>query len=185
MIASIRHGIIVSLLVSLLTWFLLAWSATVVPVAGLWANVGIYVGGALVLFLIAEYGMKIPAVPGSGKKYTSLQIAIRALFAGGLVAGVIVLSGFVPPYATGIISTFPAVLMSSMVILYINQGADFARATGKILILSSSNIVVYAISVYYLFPVLGIAGGTIISFIAAFIWVLALRPVTSSVIKSK
>lgn len=182
MMITLRNGILVSLLASLLTWFLLAWSASMVPATGLWTNVCIYAGGALVLFLIAEYGMRIPAAPGSGKRYTGLQIAIRALFAGGLVAGVIVISGFVPPYATGIISTFPAVLMSSMVILYINQGANFARATGKILILSSSNIVVYAISVYYLFPVLGIAGGTIVSFLAAFFWVLALRPITSSII---
>jgi len=75
-------------------------------------------------------------------------------------------------------STFPAVLLSTMVILIINQGIPFARATGKILILSSSNIIVYGIVVYFTFPALGIALGTAVSFAASLIWVLALRPVS-------
>jgi uncharacterized membrane protein (GlpM family) len=103
---------------------------------------------------------------------------MRAVFAGGIVAAVVLISGFAPPYLTGIISTFPAVLLSTMVILVRNQGIGFARATGKILVLSSSNIVVYAIAVYYAFPAFGIIIGTVVAFCVAFVWILMLRPVT-------
>ncbi len=75
------------------------------------------------------------------------------------------------------ILAFPAVLFSSMVILAVNQGKAFARATGKIMILSASNIVIYALSVYFTYPSLGIVWGTIISFSMAFLWVALMRPV--------
>jgi len=64
-----------------------------------------------------------------------------------------------------------------MVILAVNQGKAFARATGKIMILSASNIVIYALSVYFTYPSLGIVWGTIISFSMAFLWVALMRPV--------
>jgi len=75
------------------------------------------------------------------------------------------------------ILAFPAVLFSAMVILAVNQGKAFARATGKIMILSASNIVIYALSVYFTYPSLGIVWGTIISFSMAFLWVALMRPV--------
>ena len=78
-------------------------------------------------------------------------MVIRAAFAGGIVGGVVLISHFVPAYLTGIVSAFPAVLFSSMVILAVNQGKTFAQATGKVMILSSSNIVVYALGVYFTF----------------------------------
>jgi len=69
------------------------------------------------------------------------------------------------------------VLFSSMVILALNQGKAFARATGKVMILSSSNIVIYVVGVYIFFPMVGIIAGTLISFLMAFLYVLALRKV--------
>jgi hypothetical protein len=178
MMATLRFGILRSLLASLGSWAILAWLANALPPAPLWLAVAIYLAGASGLYLVAEKRMNIPAVPASGKGYTLWQLSSRAAVAGAIVAGVVVVSQFAPPYLTGIISTFPAVLLSTMVILIINQGIPFARATGKILILSSSNIIVYGIVVYFTFPALGIALGTAVSFAASLIWVLALRPVS-------
>jgi hypothetical protein len=177
MMATLRFGVLWSLLVSLGSWAFLAWLANLLPSAPLWLAVTLYLAGASGLFLVAEKRMKIPSVPASDKGYTLLQLSSRAVVAGAIVAGVVVVSQFAPPYLTGIISTFPAVLLSTMMILIINQGIPFARATGKILILSSSNIIIYGIVVYFTFPAFGIAVGTLISFAASFIWVLALRPV--------
>jgi hypothetical protein len=62
-----------------------------------------------------------------------------------------------------------------MVILTINQGIDFARATGKIIILSSTNIIIYAVGISITYPTLGVALGTIVSFGVALIWILLLH----------
>jgi hypothetical protein len=64
-----------------------------------------------------------------------------------------------------------------MVILTVTQGVDFARAVGKIMILSSTNIIVYSVGVSLTYPTLGIVPGTVLSFGAAFMWVLLLHPV--------
>jgi hypothetical protein len=178
MILFMKYGLAACMAASLSSWLLLAWIAGMIPSPRLGLSTGIYFAGSLVLYLVAEKGMRILPVPGSGKQYTLLQIATRAGLAGTIVASVVLISHFLPPYLTGIISTFPAVLLSTMVILYVNQGKEFARSTGKILILSSSNIVVYAVAVNYTFPAFGIAAGTVISFLVAFGWIILLRPLT-------
>ena len=155
----------------------MAATASLLPVTSLITTTIIYVIFASLLYLVTSKFMVIPPVPGSDKNYTILQLSARVLFAGGIVATVVLISGFVPPYFVGIVSTFPAVLLSTMVILVKNQGAVFARATGKVLIISSSNIVVYGICVYYTFPAFGILWGTVSSFVISFLWILFLNRV--------
>jgi len=173
----LRYPLFVVIPGSLGTWLALAMAANQLQMQSLWINILIYFGVTLLAYLLVEHGWHIPAMGKSGKRYTPLQMAIRAAFAGGIVGGVVLISGYVPAYLTGIVSTFPAVLFSSMVILALNQGKAFARATGKVMILSSSNIVIYVVGVYIFFPMVGIIAGTLISFLMAFLYVLALRKV--------
>jgi len=173
----LRYNLLISIVGSLGTWLVLAVVADRIRLPHLWINVAIYFGITILAFLYVEYGWKIPAVKKSGKRYTIGQMVIRAALAGGIVGGVVFISRFVPAYLTGIVSTFPAVLLSSMVILATNRGKAFAQATGKVMILSSSNIVVYALGVNFTYPFIGIVAGTIVSFLMAFLWVVALRPV--------
>ena len=173
----LRYNLFLSIIGSLGVWLALAFLADQVHVVNLWINVAVYFGITILAFLFVEYGWKIPAMGKSEKRYTLGQMAVRAAFAGGIVGSVVLISKFVPAYFTGIVSAFPAVLFSSMVILAVNQGKAFARATGKIMILSASNIVIYALGVYYTYPTLGIVWGTIISFCMAFLWVALMRPV--------
>jgi hypothetical protein len=171
----LRYSLFAAVTGSLLTWLILAFLANLIRSDHLWINLPVYLVITLLVWLWIEYRYHIPSVGRSDRRYTPSQIALRALFAGGIVGGVVLVSRFVPAYLTGIISTFPAVLFSSMVILAVNQGKEFARATGKVMIIASSNIVVYAMGVYYTFPTLGIATGTVISFIMAFLWILMMR----------
>jgi hypothetical protein len=94
-----------------------------------------------------------------------------------VVGGTVLLSRFVGPWWTGICSTFPAVMLSSMCILTVVQGPDFARATGKVMLIASTNILVYAAGVALTYPSLGIVTGTVVSFLAAAAWVALLHPV--------
>ena len=173
----LHYNLLISMIGSLATWLVLAIIANRIQMESLWINVAIYFAVTILAFLFVEYGWKIPTMGKSGKKYTLGQMAVRAAFAGGLVGGVVLISHFVPAYLTGIVSAFPAVLFSSMVILALNQGKAFAQATGKVMILSTSNIVIYVLAVYFTYPVLGIIAGTIVSFVIAFLWVVMLRPV--------
>ena len=171
----LRYNLTLSILGSVTTWLILAYVANLIEAGNLWINTLIYMAGSLFAFLVVDLGWKIPAVGRSTKRYTLLQMTLRAIFAGTIVGGVVLIAHFVPPYLTGIVSTFPAVLFSSMVILAVARGKEFARATGKIMIIASTNIVIYALGVYYTYPTIGIIWGTVISFAVAFLWIVGMK----------
>jgi uncharacterized membrane protein (GlpM family) len=156
---------------SLATWLILAVLANRFRLAELWINAAIYLSVTFLVWLWTEHRAGIPDMGRSGKKYTPGQMTARAVFAGSIVGGVVAIAHFVPAYLTGIVSTFPAVLFSTVVILSVSQGKEFAMATGKVMILSLTNILFFVISVYYTFPLIGIVGGTLVSVVLAVGWV--------------
>lgn len=176
-VVCLKYGLALSTTISLLSWFILAYAATLVRLENLFVNMVVYCVVTLIAFVVLDRFFEIKSVASNGKQYTGKQLLIRAFFAGSVVAAVIVISKLFPPYIVGIFSTFPAVLVSTMVILAINQNKEFARATGKVMVLSSSNIVVYGLALYISYPRLGLIRGTIVSFLAAFIWVWLLHPI--------
>lgn len=180
-IVFLRFGLLIASGSALFLWFILAVFATSYSFNNLLLNLIFYISVTLICFIVLECFFTIPSVKKSKKKYSSIQIIIRAAFAGGIVASVVVISKYFNPYIVGIFSTFPAVLLSTMIILTLNQNKKFARATGKILILSSSNIVVYSMAIYFTYPFYGIIYGTIISFIIAFIWIWLFLPIVKKI----
>ena len=180
-IVTIKYGLFLSTFASLASWLIIAYAASLIEFQNLWLNCLLYLVVTISSFGILEKIFKIPSAEKSSKQYTKIQIAIRVLFAGTIVSAVIISSKFLNPYLFGIFSTFPAVLLSTMVILVINQDKKFAQATGKILILSSSNIVVYGLVVYLTFEYYGIVMGTAISFGIAFAWVWVFHPILTRI----
>lgn len=172
----LKYSLWLSTVGSLLSWFILAVIAVKVNYSQLYHNIILYLLVTAVSFLFLEKIIKISSLPQSTKKYSGGQILMRAFFAGGVVAAVVILSKFFDPFVVGIFSAFPAVLLSTMVILAVNQSREFARATGKVLILSSTNIVAYGLGVYWSYPRHGIILGTFISFSLAVLWVWSFRP---------
>jgi len=172
----LRYSVTLSALVSLSVWLILAFIATLTNFDNLLINIIVYFAITFSAFILLEKFVKIPSMPKSDKKYSTQQIIIRMIFAGSVVASVIMISKFFSPFIVGIFSTFPAVLLSSMVILALNQNKKFAQATGKIMVLSSTNIVIYAVAVYFTFPLFGLVIGTIISFTIAVVWVFLFGP---------
>lgn len=177
----LKHGLVKTVLLSLGTWLGLAFLAGRVHSTSLFINIVLYTVTAVGAYLWLEYRVDIPVKAKNRKKYSPASLLVRALFAGGVVAGAIILSTFAGTYWVGLFSTFPAVMLSTMVILAVNQGPDFARAVGKVMILSSTNIIIYAAAVSVTYPSLGAALGTLVSFGAAFLWILLLRPVIQKI----
>jgi hypothetical protein len=141
----------------------------------------LYLLVAAASFLVLEFWYDIPPQKIRRKKFTLRTILLRALFTGSVVAGTILISRFAGTYWVGLFSTFPVVMLSTMVILTKNQGPDFARATGKIMILSSTNIIVYALGVSVTYPVVGVLFGTVLAFLGSFLWILLLFPLITKI----
>jgi hypothetical protein len=172
MVLTLKQGLIRSVIISLFSWFVTAYLVSFLPELNWFQGGMIYSILTLLLFLYLEKFRDYKYLPKSNKKYSVMQIIIRAIFAGSIVALIVMLSKILDPFWVGIFSAFPAVLLASMVILVINQSIAFAESTGKLLILSSSNIVVYAFVVFIAYPEIGIIWGTVSALASSFLWVI-------------
>ncbi len=184
LIVTLRWNIVVAVVLSLMGWFGLAWLAANLGAFPLIWSVPVYLFCAVGIWTFLEYGMHIPSVQRVRAPFMVSALLSRALFAGSVVGTTVLLSRFLPPYWVGLISTFPAVLLSSMVILATVQGPDFARATGKVLVLSSTNIIVYALIIRRAYPEVGILLGTLLGFTGAVLAVWLMRPVVDRISRS-
>ncbi len=136
----------------------------------------LYFSGAVGMWLLAEKVLKIPSHGKIKRRYTITQILFRALFAGSVVGASVVIARTGSAFWAGLFASFPAMMLSAMVILSLSAGPPFARATGKIMLLASTNIVIYSFCAGYLFPWLGLLWGTVISYFVAAAWVWFLKP---------
>jgi hypothetical protein len=180
-VAALRRGLAPALAAGLAVWLgAAALAVALPPLSPPWPII-LYVAVCAASFAVAERWLKIRAVPRKAVPFRSSTMLVRALFAGTIVALAVAAAQLVPPYVTGIVGVFPAVLLSTMTILTRAQGPDFARATGKVLILSSSNIIVYGVAVAILFPLIGPWWGSLCAFAAAAGYVALLLPLTARI----
>ncbi len=175
--ALLRYGILVAIAGSLSVWFVLGYAGSRLPMGFLDA-LWIYLGASVAGFFALEFLLGIRSVPKQKIHYSWKNQILRALFAGSVVAGAVLIAQVSPPQVTGIAASFPAVMLSTLTILYLSQGVEFARATAKILVLSSSNIIVYVYATAYLYPRVGLIIGTLLSFLAAVGWSALFLPIS-------
>ena len=176
-ILTIRYGLFVASFLSLLTWFANAFLMSYIGQVSLLPAILLYLAVVILALFALDKIFVIEDVKVVRKKYSKWEIAGRAVFSGGIVAAVVVISKFSPPYFTGIFATFPAMLFSTLFILAKNQGPEFARSVGKVLLLTTTNLLIYALAVYFTYPQFGVFYGTLISYLAAVAWVLLLYPI--------
>jgi hypothetical protein len=180
-VAALRIGLAAALLVSLLVWLGAASLAVALPPVPPLAALMIYAATCALSFAFVDAVLKVRAVAKRSLPFKPSVLVARALFAGAIVAAAVAAAQYAPPYLIGIVAVFPAVLFSTMTILTRAQGPDFARATGKVLILSSSNIIVYGAGVALLFPLIGPWWGSACAFAAAALYVALLLPLSKKI----
>ncbi|MDW7733732.1 MAG: DUF3147 family protein, partial [Methanolobus sp.] len=129
-IVFLKYGLMISTFVSLIAWCLSAILLVSMKLENIVLNIFLYLLITIVSYVVLEKFIKIPSIEKSRKEYTKYQIIVRAFSAGSVVASVIIISKFLSPYAVGIFATFPAVFLSTMIVLVLNQSKAFAQATG-------------------------------------------------------
>jgi hypothetical protein len=122
-----------------------------------------------VLLLFGSYQMldKKWRLRSAGKlniRYTPGQILARALFSGGVAASAVYLSKVGGPVWGGVMAPFPVVYLSTLFILARSWGVSYSLAITKSLLVSGLvNVVVYAFTVRYSYPALGLGKGTLVA----------------------
>ncbi len=176
----LRSGPWKALVASLAAWAAVAVLVlAVLPPIGFGLSILVYLIVAAILFLFVDARLGKERIEKKSVPFSWRAVALRAFFAGSVVAGAVAVAQVAPPYMTGVLATFPAVLTSTMVILTMSQGVAFAQAAGKVMILSSANIILYSTCAGFLFPKTGPWLGTVASFAASFFFILLLGKLTA------
>ena len=178
----LRFNLFISVVTSLFVWFLSAFIMPRFELNNLTVNILICILVIVIAVLFLEKVVKVKSQQNHRKRYSAGQIIFRTVFGGGIVATIVVISKYCSPYFTGIFSTFPAMLLSTLILLSLNQSKEFAMATGKVLILSLTNIIVYVLFVSLTYPRIGILLGTIVSYVLSALWITFLYPVVKRMV---
>ena len=145
-------------------WFIFAIPLAIIKLSNLFVSLIGYIllAGIAYYLLTVKSRQKSLHVP---LKYTFAQKIGRAIFAGLIIALAIFLSKALGPFWGGVFSMFPAVFLSSLLIMHWHYDSSFLFKIWKNSPLGSIIFVIYPITAIYTFPALGIWWGTIVSYI--------------------
>lgn len=164
----IRKSIYTAFSASFVVWASLSFVLWAVDLKNIYISVSIFFISMIFTGFTLE---KIIKIKSSGQKivhYTFTKIALRGLLAGAIIAITVLLSN-VGEVISGIMSVFPAIISSTMIISYYEHGADFASGLAKSMIIGSCSVMSYAVSIHFLYPLYGILSGSIIGFLISII----------------
>jgi len=159
-----QRGLFLSLVVSLGTWGVLTLLLYYSHLLMIAVSIALFIVCYLVSFLLLDRWKKISSHESILVQYTPLKIVMRGLIAGTVIALAVSLSN-IDELMSGIFSVFPAIFLSTMLISMREHGPQFTSAMAKGMIYGSPSVVCYAISIYFLYPSIGIINGTILGFL--------------------
>lgn len=151
------------------------WGASTLALVAVVLTVGLEFWVAVACFYI----ITVPAYYFLGKREkqnsptyvvrpTAFQSAWRFALAGGVVGGAVLLSATVGPLEGGFLSSFPAIITSTMYLISRIQGVEAARSmAAPVMLATMFTIVPYVVVVRYSFPAVGIFTGTVLGYAVA------------------
>jgi hypothetical protein len=163
---SARRGFAFGFGISLLAW--LSFSAVIVALGLNDYTLSLAAAGVISVFtFFAFLKIKLPKFEGQTKLYGKKDILFRGAVAGTIVASTVLLSQIGGPIIGGIAASFPAVYVSTLIILTRSKGADFSRSITRPLAISGIlSVIPYSMAVHFLYLPLGIWFGTLLAYLA-------------------
>ena len=101
---------------------------------------------------------------------TCSVLMVRAVFASLVILTVTGLAATVGPAWSGLLATFPTIILPSVMILHFNYGGKSVPSFFRDTPLAMPAIIVFSLSVHWTFPHVGLIGGTILSYGAALVY---------------
>lgn len=163
----------IALIGSLFGWTILTVLIYYLPAKSIIVSLVIFFFCFILTLLILDKIKKISSQNTIKVHYTLLKLLSRSLIAGTVIAIAVTFAN-IGAIISGIFSVFPAIFLSTMLISMKEHGAQFTGALAKGMTYGSPSVVSYAVGIYFLYPLVDIALGTIFSFILALIMTLIL-----------
>ena len=160
----VKKSIYIAFASSFVVWTCLSFILWFIDLKNIYIAVSIFFISIVFCFFTLEKIIKIKSMGQKIVHYTFTKIALRGLLAGTIITITVLLSN-VGEVISGIISVFPAIISSTMLISYYEHGPDFASALAKSMIFGSFSVMSYAATIHFLYPLYGIIFGSLIGFL--------------------
>lgn len=105
-------------------------------------------------------------------KFTPVVLAIRAATAALIILLVTGLAKWIGPNWAGILSAFPVTLFPLLVLVHVAYGREQVHTIIKNFPLGLGALIVYVTTVKFTYPAIGVGLGTLVSFIAATLYLI-------------
>lgn len=164
-----KKGFRVGLFSSLFVWFAFAFFAAYYSPKNLSDSiiVGFILITSTIYWAINKIHIDHKLIP---KMMASSPLWIKSIMTGTVIGVIVIISKLAGPKWGGIFATFPALTVSTMLITVKSGGVEFTRLIAKnVLISTTTTISIFAILCYFLYPVVGVIWGTILSYIGLFV----------------
>lgn len=113
------------------------------------------------------------SAPRGSRSVRPIVLVLRGSAAALAIGIAVWFSSLSYPFVSGLISTFPAIFLTSMIALWLAQGQDVPQGAAGPMMLGGASVGVYAVVAIVLFPMLGPVGGSIVSWlISILIWTI-------------
>jgi hypothetical protein len=168
--ALVRQSFPLALLSSLLVWLCLSFVLVLIHFNNFGLSLIGFLGLLLVSYGIMEYVFHVKSLAGRNTPLSFSNILMRGLVSGLIITLAVAFAKLGGPLIGGVFASFPSVFLSTMILTYFAQGRAFSVSVMKTLLLSGTiNATVYASAVRFLYPLFGLIGGTISSFLLSLI----------------
>ncbi|OGH73416.1 MAG: hypothetical protein A3C90_03920 [Candidatus Magasanikbacteria bacterium RIFCSPHIGHO2_02_FULL_51_14] len=153
---------------ALIVWFLLAVPLAIYKFSDLWIG---FAGFTLAASLCYYFVSIKPRVISEAIKmpFTRGEVLTRALFGGSIVALAVLLSKLLSPFWGGILSSFPGVFLTTLIILHRKHNSDFLFRTFHNIPAGMFVTVFFTTAAAYTFPAFGLTGGFLLAYLVAIV----------------
>jgi hypothetical protein len=171
----LRFNFLFSVTVALLAWFVLALGLVAIK----FNNFPFSLLGCFILvtisYVLVEKVLKVSSSGQQKIERTIPQLLFRAVLSGIIVCVAVIMTKIGGPILGGAFATFPAIMLSTMIITYLTHGKDFSAAVMKTVMISGPiSCLIYVVSVRFLYPFSGLIIGTVVSFVISLIGTYAM-----------
>lgn len=160
-----KKGFWIGFVSSLAVWFLFGFFSTIYSPDSIAISILVWLllVPASVYWVVKNVRIDHSQIP---KEIKSNPLWIKALLTGIVISLIVVISKIAGPRWGGVFATFPAMVVSTMLITVKSGGVEFTRLIAKnVLISTTTTISLFAIFCYYMYPLIGVVFGTVLAYL--------------------
>ncbi len=165
----VKQNVWLALFAAFGVWSISAYGLLAIRLTDFFVSIILFFVLYFVAYVFVTRIFTITSSKGNKIMYSSRILLVRGLISGSIVALSVILAKVEGPVLGGMVSTFPAMLSSTLLITYFAHGHAFSSAVAKSTLFAWVSTLIFVIVARYTYLPFGIVFGTIIALVACYI----------------